>query len=145
VTVNEFGGSVGWTVMFWRFTGGAWHWYVARSDGSYWTDGVFDPMGAGIYPDFLTVSGGSVTLKNITGGAVPFDDLVVLPFKVLDGWPAQIYAAAVAYGLVPYLNATGDFVTEQTTRVVLGRAESSNFMHTSASELATLSMELIAK
>lgn len=145
VTVNEFGGSVGWHVMFWRFVSGAWHHYQARSDGSYWTDGASDPMGAFSYPDFLTVSGGAVTLKNITAGAVPFDDLVVLPFAVLDDWPAQIYAAAVAYGAVPYLNATGDLVPEQTTRVVMGRAEDASFKLAQSGLLKSLSVELVAK
>lgn len=145
VTVNEFGGSVGWTVMFWRFSGGAYHWYLARSDSSYWTDGVFDPMGAFTFADFLTVGSGNVTLKNITGGAVSFDDLVVLPFAVLDDWPAQIFAAAVAFGPTPYLNATGDLVTEAATRVVLGRAEESTFMLTGSGLLRALHLELVAK
>lgn len=143
VTVNEFGASVGWHVMVWRFEFGAWHHYQVRSDGTHWYDGVVDPMGA---PGWLTVSGGgNVTIANVSGSPVLYDDLVVLPFAVLDDWPAQIYAAAVAYGAVPYLNATGDFVTEQATRVVLGRVASAGIMRTGGNDLKTLAVELVAK
>lgn len=143
VTLNEFGASVGWHVMFWRLFSAVWSHYQLRSDGVAWVNGVVDPMGAFAIPN-LTVST-DVTLANASGSALDFDDLVVLPFAVLDDWPAQIYAAAVAYGPVPYMKATGDLVNEQTTRLVLGRVETAGVMHTSAVDLKTLSVELVAK
>lgn len=104
-----------WTVGLWRYESSAWHHYVVRSDAAVWRDGVRNDL---LPVDWLVVSPPEVTLENGTGSAVFYDDIVILPFEVLDDWPAQWFASIYAFGSLPYLVATGDFVDEATHRIV---------------------------
>lgn len=142
--INLFGNTANWTVCVWRSIDGAFSWqhYVVRSDGAKWADGVRDDATS---TTWLSVSSGVVTITNTLFFTNLYDDLIVLPFKVLDAWPPQIYARATAYPPTPYLDLTGDMITEQTTRRVLGSA-SDTIMKTSASTMkAKLAVEFKAK
>lgn len=140
--VNAFGLNTLWTVGVWRFESAAWHHYVVRSDGTKWLDGVVD--GAAV-TTWLTVGSGNVTIANATGSPVLYDDLVVLPFEVLDAWPAQWFAAGVAFGAPPVLPLTGDLVHEQASRAVIGKAESSGVIKTGDGIRVSLDVELRAQ
>lgn len=140
VVENAWGGSTSWTVMFWRYEGTAWVHYVVRADGAKWLDGVRNDAASTLW---LDVADGNVTIENTTGAAVLYDDLVVLPFAVLDTWPAQVHAAAAAYGSVPVARATGDMVTEAASREVLGVVEETSYMLTGAGVRKQLRAELV--
>lgn len=140
VAVNGWGGSSDWTVMLWRYEGAAWVHYVVRSDGAKWVNGVRTD---GASTTWLTVSAGNVTIANTTGAAVLYDDLVVLPFLVLDDWPAQVFAAGAAYGSLPVGRVTGDLVTEASSREVLGTVEEASYRLTAAGVLKQLRVELV--
>lgn len=117
--VNEYGStSKGWTVGVWRFESGAWRHYVVRDDGAKWSNGVRNDATSTAWLSVITPN---VTIANSTGAAVFYDDLVILPYRVPLDWPPQWYASAFAFGLLPYHVATGDFVDEAASRVVLGR------------------------
>lgn len=141
VTLNGWGGSGAWTVMVWRFEA-AWVHYVVRSDGAKWVDGVRNDAAS---TTWLSVASTNVTIANTTASAVLYDDLVVLPFAMLDAWPAQIVAAGVAYGSTPFLWATGDIVTEKTAREVCGQVEESSYMLAGKGVLKSLNVELMAR
>lgn len=138
---NAFGRSSEWTVGVWRFEGAVWVHYVVRSDAAKWVDGVRND---GASTTWLTVSSGNVTIANSTGAAVFYDDLVVLPFKVLDDWPTQWQAFGSSFGPQPLLPCTGDLVTEQSSRSVYGSCETSNVMRTGDGMRITLDVELRA-
>lgn len=143
-TANPFGRVSDWTISLWRSTdGGATYLHnLIRSDGSTWLNGVASGI---VYSPWLTISGGgNVTIFNTTGTAILYDDLVILPFKVLDDWPAQIYAYGSSFGALPLLPATGDLVTEQSSRSVYGSCETSNVMRTGDGMRITLDVELRA-
>lgn len=139
---NSWGKFSDWTVSVWRFESGAWHHYVVRSDGAKWLDGV---RADATSTTWLTVSSGNVTIANSTGSAVLYDDLVVLPFKVLDDWPTQIFDAVATFGESPALPLTGELVTEQSSRMVLGMAKSSSVMRVATGLRVTLDVELEAR
>lgn len=135
---NPWGKSSEWTVSVWR-NAGSWEHYVVRSDGAKWVDGVRNDAAS---TTWLSVSSGNVTIANSTGSAVVYDDLVVMPFKCLDDWPAQIFAAGATFGGPPALPLTGELVTEQTSRTVLGAVETSAVMRVAAGLRVTLDVEL---
>lgn len=141
VTLNGWGGSTAWTVMVWRYEGAAWVHYVVRSDGAKWVDGARNDAAS---TTWLTV-GSDVTIANATGSPVLYDELVVLPFAVPANWPAQVVAAAVAYGALPFLLATGDLVAEKAAREVCGEVEESSFMRAAAGVRKTLRVKLVAR
>jgi hypothetical protein len=119
--LNTFGATPSWTVMVWRFddtVDAGYHHYVVRNDGAKWKDGVRNDA---TVTTWLTVSGGNVTL-NPSGSVDPvnYDDLVCLPFAVLDDWPPIFGVSTSAYCLTPYLDLSGGMVPEQTTRRVVG-------------------------
>jgi hypothetical protein len=121
--INSFGATAtDWTLMFWwRDDGGdsLFHHFVVRSDGAKWKDGVRNDA---TVTTFVSVSGGNVTFIGTGGDETYLDDLVAYPFKVLDTWPAIVAARTTAFQGTPYLEATGDLVPEQATRVVRGEA-----------------------
>lgn len=142
--INSFGTASLWSVSVYRSTnaGVAWTHYIVRSDGAKWVDGARNDAAS---TTWLSVSGaGTVTIANTTGGAVQYDDLIVFPFKVLDTWPAIIFARTTAYPPLPYLDLDGDFIPEQTTRRVLGSVDESTMRVASGSK-STLNIELKAK
>lgn len=140
--INSWGASSAWSVGVWRFEGGAWHHYLARSDGAKWVDGVRNDAAS---TTWLSVSSGTVTIANTSGSAVLYDDLVVLPFLVPVDWPAQWVAENAAFGLLPYHAATGDWVAEQATRTVLGIVETSSKMRVADGTREKLDVELRAR
>lgn len=117
VVTNLFGGTADWTVMIWRFETGAWHHYIVRSDTAKWVDGARNDAAS---TTWLTVVGGNVILANASGSAVDYDDLVCLPFKIVDSWAPVFGTSTSSFSALPYLNATGNLVNEQPTRRVLG-------------------------
>lgn len=117
--INTFGVvSTGWTVIVYRSTdaGTTWTHYVVRSDGAKWVDRVRNDAAS---TTWLTVGmDGKVTIANVTGAAVNYDDLTILPFDVLASWiPALGW---IAFCPLPYLDLDGSFIPEQTRRRVLG-------------------------
>lgn len=116
--VNSAGGTGAWTVMVWRFESGVWHHYVVTSAGHKWLDGV---RADGTSTTWLSVSGANVTITNTAGAAQDYDDLVVLPFAVLDAWPPLVFAAAsIAFSDLPFLTVAGLLVPEAATRKMAG-------------------------
>lgn len=121
--VNAFGSAGAWSVCVWRSTDGGATWtnYVVRSDGAKWVAGVRDDAAS---TTWLSVdANGVVTIANTTVAAVQYDDLAVLPYLVLTTWPAVLAAATQAWTPLPYLDAGGTWVTEQTRRRVFGQVE----------------------
>ncbi len=140
-TRNSFGRLAVWTVSVWR-NAGSWTHYVVNSSGQKWVDGVRNDAAT---TTFLSVSAGDVTLSN-SSGTVTFDDLVVSPYLWPLDWPSQVHAAAAAFGPLPSLAATGDFVDEQTSRAVVGKVEKGKFMKVGGGVvMRTLDVELAAR
>lgn len=129
-TINMFNGSqILWTISVWRSTdsGSTWTNYIVRGTAfaqvAKWVDGVRND---GASTTWLTVaSDGKVTIANTSGSAVQYDDLVVLPYWVLDTWPPVLGVSARAFTPLPYLDASGTWVPEQTFRRVFGQVEDS--------------------
>lgn len=137
-TRNVFGRTSDWTVCVWR-NAGTWTHYVVNSAGQKWVDGVRDDAAS---TSFLGVSSGNVTLSN-SSGSVTFDDLVIVPYVMPSDWPPQIHAANAAFAALPVLSLTGDFVTEQATRAVIGKATEGAYQKVGGGTvLCTLDVEL---
>jgi hypothetical protein len=113
------GGVNKWTVMVWRFEGGVWHHYIVTSAGHKWLDGV---RADGTSTTWLTVNGtsGNVVISNATGAAQDYDDLVCLPYEILDTWGPTFGTAVAAFSELPYLTATGLLVTDASSRRMCG-------------------------
>lgn len=102
-----------WTVMFWSKPVPGYHHHVVRSDGAKWYDGARND--AADFSFQLDTSGGNLKLQNTSSGGGSYadgytDDLVVLPYLVPTDWPAQVYAAAAAFGQLPNHAVSGDLV-----------------------------------
>jgi hypothetical protein len=141
--LNIFGAYEGHTVMVWRYESSAWHHYVVRSDGTIWRDGTTAGSPSASWLSVNT-STGNVVIANTSGGAVEYDDLVVLPFQVFDEWPKVFAAATAAFSQLPFLNLSGDLVKEQAVRSVLGQANVSH-VRTGAGTRTKLEVELKAR
>lgn len=139
--VNSVGTTSAWTVCVWRYESGAWHHYIVRSDGSKWYDGV---QNNALSTTWLSVSSGNVTIANTTGATVDYDDLVVLPFKIIDSWAASIGTASSAFAPLPFLDVSGDLVPESSSRRVLATVKES-LTKTGAGVRHSLEVELKAK
>lgn len=138
---NSFARADTWTISLWR-NAGTWTHYVVNSAGQKWVDGVRNDAAT---TTFLSVSSGDVTLSN-SAGTVTFDDLVVVPYLMPTDWPAQLAAAAAAFSPLPALALTGDFVTEQSSRLVLGAAREGRYQKVAGGVvLVTLDVELVAR
>lgn len=109
--------TLAYTVMVWRYESPSWRHYIVRSDGAKWLDGVRNDA---VSTTWLSESSGDITLANVSGSFVDYDDLVVLPYKIIDAWAAVFGTATQAFSPLPFLNATGDLVQEATSRRVLG-------------------------
>lgn len=120
--LNIFAAYVGHTVMVWRYESAAWHHYVVRSDGTIWKDGSTAGSPTATWLTVNTTTG-DVTIANTSGSAVEYDDLVVLPFQVLDAWPGTFAAATRAFPGLPMVELSGDLVPEQSYRQALGTAD----------------------
>lgn len=93
-----------WTAMCWVNTGSGFYHYAETSDGLYFVNGV-----AAAQESWFDVSiSGNFTLQNTTGGAVDFDDLVVLPYVITADMIAAFGTATEAFGSLPRLNVSGD-------------------------------------
>lgn len=129
--INMFGNTaqVLWTVSHWYSTDGGTTWthYIIRGVSTTlvakWVNGVRND--AASTPWLSVSSAGAVTLANTTGSAVNFDDLVVLPYWILDSWGAQLGVPPRAFSPLPYLDLNGAWVPEQTVRRVIGSCEDS--------------------
>lgn len=119
---NASGGYVAFTAMVWRFESGAWHHYIIRSDLAKWVDGVRNDAAS---TTWFSVSSGDVTLANTSGADVDYDDLVVLPYNILDAWAPIFGTALEAFSALPYLTAKGNLVPEAGSRRVLGKVNES--------------------
>lgn len=141
---NIFGKSTDWSVGVYRSTDGAFSWAhtFVRSDGAKWIDGVRND---GASTTWLSVTSGVVTIENTGFASFLCDDLVILPFKVLDAWPPLIYARAAAYPPAPYVDLTGDWVTEQSARRALGMAAATMIKTASTGSRVRLDVEFKAK
>lgn len=139
---NLFGRTSDWAVCVWYSADGVtWTHYVVRSDGAKWVDAVRNDAAS---TTWLSVSSGTVSLNNTNFFSYLFDDLIVFPFLILNAWPAQIFARTTAYPPTPYVDLTGDMVTEQATRRVLG-AVTDTTMKTASALKTKLSIEFKAK
>lgn len=105
-----------WTVMVWRFEGADWAHYVVTSSGHKWGNGIRnDALGT----SWLSVTSGNVFLNNTAGAAQDYDDLVILPFEILDDWGATFGTATAAFSALPNLTCAGDLVPEASTRTMV--------------------------
>lgn len=141
--INSFGSTTDWTVGVWRSTdsGATWSHYLVRSDGAKWLNGARND---GTSTTWLTVSAGSVTIANTSGSAVLYDDLVVLPYKSVTAWGPTLGTATAAFSSLPLLNVAGDIVTEQATRLMLGKV-TETVLKTGAGVRVGLEVELKAR
>jgi len=105
-----------WTVMFWRNTGAGFEHYIETSDGTYYLDGV-----ATTQESWVSVASGSVTIANTTGGAVDFDDLVVLPFIAPANMAADFGGATSEWGNTPDVKVSGDLFESAELSMLLVR------------------------
>lgn len=128
--VNSYGNTVlVWTVLVWFSTdnGSTYHHYIVRGTGTTasakWVDGVRNDAAS---TTWLSIdSSGKVTLANTTGTAMNFDDLVVLPFWIIDAWAPQLGVMTVPFSPLPYLDLSGTWVPEQSLRRVYGAVDDS--------------------
>lgn len=115
-----------YTVMVWRRESGVWHHYIVTSSGHKWLDGV---RADGTSTTWLVVTAvGDVTIVNTAGATQDYDDLVVLPYEIVDYWGEIFGVATSAFSNLPDLNASGLLVTEATTRIVTGNCTSMTVM-----------------
>jgi hypothetical protein len=146
-TLNTFGsGAPGWTFSVYRFNDEAdagYVNYVFRSDGAKWVNGVRND--AYNFSAWFAVSSGHITLT-WNGGAddIAFDDMFLLPFKVLDSWPPLFAARTAAFSPLPYLDVTGGLIAEQATRRVIGSV-AETLVATASGTRSRLDVELKAK
>lgn len=118
-----------WTVAFWHHNTVAWNHYAQRSDGTKWIDGA---VTGGPIPPLTVDAAGNITLTNGAAAAWLFDELLALPYKVLDAWPAEIFARGdsnVAWPSLPDLVAAGDFIDlgGETELSVMGEVEETEY------------------
>lgn len=138
---NSFGRTDQWTVAVWRNTGAGYSQYIVNSLGQKWVDGVRNDAAS---TTFIGMSSGDLTISN-TSGTTLFDDLVAVPFVMPLDWPAQLAASGAAFGPLPFLALTGDFVLEQATRLVVGTVKDGSVLRTASGTLKSLDVELAAK
>lgn len=126
--VNIYQSSdVNWTVEVWRSTdsGATWTNYIVRGTGATqsakWVDGVRNDAATTTWMSMS--SGGALTIANVSGSAVQYDDLTVLPYWVLDTWPPQLGVSTTAWPPLPYLDIRGTAITEQPARRVFGEVD----------------------
>ncbi len=123
--LNSAGVDNGSTVMVWRLETG-WHHYTITSDGACWYDGARADGTAHAWLVFGSAGTGDITITHSGSTDFDYDDLVVLPFRVLDDWPPVWGVATVPFSRLPILNASGAMVRENftlagaVTRPVLG-------------------------
>lgn len=114
------------TMMVFRQTtpgGGFTHYIQTRSRGAAyanWTNGASKAAGN---LSWVTMDTSNNEFALISGGTHWFDDLVLLPYVVPDGWVASLYSwhASNAWPQLPLLTVTGDAIPEASSRSVLGR------------------------
>jgi hypothetical protein len=122
-TTNIFGGTSEWTVLVWRSTDGStWTHYIVRSDGAKWVSGVRNDAAS---TTFISAGSGNAALVNSEGANRFYDDLIILPFKILDSWAPTLGTMAASYCPPPYLDLSGDLVPEQTQRRSLAQVSDS--------------------
>ncbi len=128
----SFAASLGssWTVCVWKWNGASWDHWIKTSGGSQWKNGATDATATA----WLAVSSGTLTLTG-DGADRYYDDVVALPYVVPSDWPAQIYAAGVAFSALPKLNATGDMVGSSGA-TVFGEVGGTAFAQASVSSWA---------
>jgi len=141
--LHSSGETLGSTIMVWRLESGTWHHYIVRSDGAKWFDGARNDA---LVTDWLVVAGANIALVNTAGAAQDYDDLVALPFKILDQWAEIFGTATTAFSSLPYLDATGLLVPEISVRRVTGTATEKVLVATAAGavqhDMRKLSIEL---
>lgn len=123
-------GSDGWTIMFrGNALPGA---HVVITDMSFaneeaWLNGVY---GGAVLSSIVAVDvvTGIVTLSTDTGTQQDFDELVILPYRVPDAWPPQMYAWQNPAGAInrPWSNlrqlwVRGEVIPEGIDKIMTGR------------------------
>jgi hypothetical protein len=95
-----------WTLLAWEWVGGAWGHWCLRSDGASWYNGVLD---AGSLAGQLGVSSGELVLAGTGGTGRYFDEVVALPYSVVNAWVPALYAfhQVQAWPALPYVHAGG--------------------------------------
>lgn len=144
VFTNLFGRTSEWSWMVWLYESAVWKHYMFRSDAAIWVNGVRNDSAT--FPLIIDTTGGTLQLRapDPLPAAVNLDDLVTFPFKVLDSWPAIFAARTSAFPPLPYLDLTGDQITEQTARRVKGDVDD-EISKTAAGVRHALQVELRAK
>lgn len=117
-----------WTVCVWRGpAAGPLEHYIVRSDGAKWVGGSRDDLAV---TTWLSVSGGTLSLANSTGAAVYYDELIALPYKILDAWAEDIFSRGdsnIAWSDLPALQADGDLIETTSELTVIGEADGAEF------------------
>lgn len=120
-----------WTVSVWRYESSVWHSYIVTSSGHKWLDGT---RADGTSTSWLSVSSGDVTIANTAGSAQDYDDVVILPYEILDSWGPTFGTATSAFSDLPFVFASGDNVPEAATRTMVADTISETLLKTSDSE-----------
>ena len=132
-----------WTVAVWRGPSVGLAHVVVRSDGAKWEDGVRNDA---LVTTWLSVSSGSLSIANSTGANVYYDELIAVPYKMLDTWPPLVFARGdgnVAWSSLPALQADGDLIDTTSELSVIGEAEGNGFVQAgSVTNMQTLGFRL---
>jgi hypothetical protein len=108
-----------YTLALWHSSdAGPFSHYIIRSDGAKWVNGVRNDAASTSFASVVTTE---LELSAPTAGAYEyFDDLIVTPFLWPTSWSALVHASSAAFSSLPYLNFSGDLITEAATRTMIG-------------------------
>lgn len=123
--LNSSGADNGSTVMVWRLEISGWNHYTVTSDGACWLNGGRADGTDHSWLTFGSAGTGDVTIAATSSTTFDYDDLVVLPYRVLDTWPPIWGVATAAFSPLPKLYATGNLVREASSRLVEGTCSDS--------------------
>ncbi len=126
---------------------GPWEHLVVREGGAKWVDGVRNDAVTGPLP---LVTDAELSLPAEAGADVFWDDVAACPYAWLDDWPAQVYASNTAFGLAPFLVASGKLVPEATTRQMVGKCSEGEVLQGGSggelqNDLRRLTIELLER
>lgn len=105
------GAAAQWSVAWWWYANAVWQHVVRLDDGTTFFDGV--KLGFSPAMSWLTLSSGTLAFardNTIYNADYYIDDLLFLPARVADSWPAQMAAANYQKPSFPRLLANGDMI-----------------------------------
>jgi hypothetical protein len=123
---------VEYTLLVWKKEGGVWYNYGIDDAGNQYENGAtHTPIGADDVTNWFTFSSGNFILhgKDLAGvnAAAPYDDLVIVPYRMPLAQIAAIYGLGAAHSSLPEISASGD-VMPQTSATVIGELSEASFV-----------------